>query len=288
MRTLIIRFSSLGDIVLSGAVTAALGEVEYLTLERYAELAAALPGVTKVWTWERDGRTATANVDRLIDLHSSPRSRWATAFRQAQLRRVKRHDIRRRARPLLKAEPAPSVIARYAEAAQVTPVQAPWMAQADGDALILVPFAAHDTKIWPADRYVSLALQWRGPVTLLGGPEDSEALCTMASTIGPRAVVVAEAGFSKTLVAIRGGRVAVGGDTGLTHLAAASGLKTIGLFGPTTSADGFWTHGGVAVENDLPCRPCSRHGERACRIGGTPCMSQITVEAVLAHLPSNP
>ena len=43
MRTLVIRFSSLGDIVLSGAVTAALGDVEYLTLERYAELAAALP-----------------------------------------------------------------------------------------------------------------------------------------------------------------------------------------------------------------------------------------------------
>ena len=34
-------------------MTTALGDVEYLTLERYAELAAALPGVTRVWTWSR-------------------------------------------------------------------------------------------------------------------------------------------------------------------------------------------------------------------------------------------
>ena len=284
MRTLVIRFSSLGDIVLSGAVTAALGDVEYLTLERYAELAAALPGVTRVWTWEQDGRAATADVERIIDLHSSPRSRWATAFRPGQLRRVRRYDIRRRVRPLLKGDPAPPVIERYAEAAEVTPVRAPWMPQANGDALLLVPFAAHPTKTWAPDRYVSLARHWDGPVTLLGGPEDGDALRAMATQIGERATVVAESGFTQTLSAVRSGCVAVGGDTGLTHLAAASGVKTIGLFGPTTSEDGFWTHGGIAVENALPCRPCSRHGERACHVGGTPCMSQTTVETVLAHI----
>ena len=284
MRTLVIRFSSLGDIVLSGAVTSALGQVEYLTLGRYAELAEALPGVTKVWTWEEHGRAATANFDRIIDLHSSPRSRWATAFRSSELRRVKRFDIQRRARPLLKGEPAPAVIDRYAAAAEVTPVSAPWMPRANGQALLLVPFAAHSTKTWPADRYVSLATRWDGPVTLLGGPEDAEALRAMAGEIGPRAAVVAEAGFTDTLSAIRGGCVAVGGDTGLTHLAAASGVRTVGLFGPTTSIDGFWTHGGTAIETDMSCRPCSRHGERACRIGGVPCMTQISVETVLDHL----
>ena len=193
MRTLVIRFSSLGDIVLSGAVTAALGEVEYLTLERYVELAAALPGVTKVWTWEQHGREATAGFDRIIDLHSSPRSRWATAFRSGKLRRVKRYDITRRARPLLKVDPAPAVIERYAEAAEVTPAQAPWMPAASGDALLLVPFAAHPTKIWPTERYVSLAHRWEGSVTLLGGPHYAEALMVMAAEIGPRAAVVAEA-----------------------------------------------------------------------------------------------
>jgi len=284
VRTLVIRFSSLGDIVLSGAVTAALGEVEYLTLERYTELAEALPGVTKVWSWERDGREATAGFDRIIDLHCSPRSRWATAFRSGTLRRVKRHDIKRRARPLLKVSPAPAVIERYAEAAEVTPAEAPWMPEASGEALLLVPFAAHATKTWPAERYVRLAQRWEGAVTLLGGPADAEALDAMAAEIGPSASVVAEAGFSKTLSAIQEGCAAVGGDTGLTHLAAASGVRTFGLFGPTTSVDGFWTHGGVAIEHAMNCRPCSRHGERACHIGGTPCMNQTTVDTVLAHL----
>ena len=99
MRTLVIRFSSLGDIVLAGAVTSALGEVEFLTLKRYAERAGHLPGVKAVHIWEETGREATKSFDRIIDLHASPRSRWATAFRRAKIRRVERYDFRRRARP---------------------------------------------------------------------------------------------------------------------------------------------------------------------------------------------
>ena len=67
-------------------------------------------------------------------------------------------------------------------------------------------------------------------MTLLGGPEDGDGLRAMATQIGERATVVAESGFTQTLSAVRSGCVAVGGDTGLTHLAAASGVKTIGLF----------------------------------------------------------
>ena len=48
MSTVVIRYSSLGDIVLTGTVTAALAPVTFITHPRYRPLAEALPGVVAV------------------------------------------------------------------------------------------------------------------------------------------------------------------------------------------------------------------------------------------------
>ena len=67
MTSLVIRYSSMGDIVLTAGITKALSPVIFLTLERYAELAAALPGVIEVRTHEQHGRNAFSDVDQIID-----------------------------------------------------------------------------------------------------------------------------------------------------------------------------------------------------------------------------
>jgi ADP-heptose:LPS heptosyltransferase len=289
MKTLVIRFSSIGDIVLAGAITAQLGEVVFLTLERFASLAAALPGVVEVRTWEACGRSATEGFDRIIDLHASPRSRLATAFRMAQVHRVRRHDIRRRLRPALKCSPAPSVIARYAQAAGVTACTDPWMIAPDlrdapSKTLLLIPGAAHFTKRWPEAGYTAIGSRWPGPVLLLGSANETAQLEHLRDTIGAKATVLAEDGFHHTLAAIRSARAAVGGDTGLVHLAAAAGVHTVGLFGPTSADDGFWCHPGQALSADLPCSPCSRHGGAVCPAGNHACMVDIDEAAVWSAL----
>ena len=50
----------------------------------------------------------------------------------------------------------------------------------------------------------------------------------------------------------------------------------VGLFGPTTSADGFFSYGGRAVELDLACRPCSRFGGPVCPVGDHPASATST------------
>lgn len=282
MTSLVIRYSSLGDIVLTASITKALAPVIFLTLERYAELAAALPGVVEVRTHERHSREAFADVDQIIDLHSSPRSRWATLGAPVPVRRVHRFDLRRRARVALKWNPAPPVIERYASAAGVQPASLPWLPEADGDAMLLFPAAAHPNKCWPMERFVALAERWGGPVMAMGGPKDLDRLQQVKRTMGAGWEVVAENGFTKTLAAIRRGRVAIGGDTGLTHLAAASGIKTVPIFGPTHSTDGFWPYPHSPIEVELACRPCSRHGGATCPVGDFACMTQISVDRVWA------
>ena len=93
-----------------------------------------------------------------------------------------------------------------------------------------------------------------------------------------------EQGFTKTFEAMNGAFAMVAGDTGLLHLAAAVGLPVVGLFGPTTSADGFWCHEGVALELPLTCRPCSRFGGARCPMGEHLCMRGIEVERVIQVL----
>ncbi|MCB9759382.1 MAG: glycosyltransferase family 9 protein [Alphaproteobacteria bacterium] len=288
MRTVLVRFSSLGDVVLCGAVTASLGEVCFVTSARYAGLVARFEGVQEVVALQ-PGEGVGALRARVpwggpvVDLHGSLRSRALCLGRGAA--RLDRQDMARRTRVAFK-RPAqiPPLVDRYATAAGVAVAARPWirLERRDPQALGLVVGAAHAAKRWPEARWIALASGWDGPKVVFGGPDEAEVVQRVAAAIG--AEPVAEQGFARTLDALARCRVVVGGDTGLLHLAAACGVPVVGLFGPTTSADGFWCHPGEAVEVPLPCRPCSRHGARPCPIGDHLCMEGLTVERVRSAL----
>lgn len=288
MSTLVIRLSSLGDVVLAGAVTGALAPVTFVTRRAWAEVAAALPGVQSVAIYGE--KLSLPRLSRVVDLHASPRSRALTATLGAPTRRIARSDLRRRARVWFKVgDPPPSVVQRYADAAGVDVAPPPWIhlpRAAEPELLCLIPGAAHATKQWAPARFVELGRRWAGPVCVLGGPAEAERCYAVARAIGPRVEIVAESGFSRTLEALARCRVAVGGDTGLLHLAAAAGRPVVGLFGPTTSADGFWDPrtrpSGLALEIPLPCRPCSRFGGPVCPVGDHACLAGLSVDAVWA------
>jgi len=275
MTTLVVRFSSFGDIVLTAAVTGALAPVRFLTLRQYVPLASTLPGVIEAVAWEDGPELGT--YDRVVDLHASLRSRRIPADT-----RVARFDWRRRMRVVLKTAPAPRVVDRYAEAAHVPVAAKPWIA-VDGprDALLLCPGSQHATKRWPPARFAELGRAWGPPVVVLGGPGEKGVVDEIAAAI-PGAVAVADAPFAEVLRAIGRARVAVAGDTGLLHLCGAAGVPLVGLFGPTTSADGFWCHEGTVIETALPCRPCSRHGGAACPMRDHLCMQALGADAVLS------
>lgn len=272
--------------VLTGAVTAALGDVVFLTKPRWAEVAGRLRGVRSVAA----PGDPLPPVDRVVDLQASLSSWRARRSASAPVTRVRRHDLRRRMRVWWKlGAPPPPVVQRYADAAGVSPAAPPWIdVEGPRDALLLCIGAAWATKRWPAARFVEVGRAWRGPVIVLGGPADAERAAHIAGELGPQAEVIAERGFARTLAALGRGARAVGGDTGLTHLCLAAGIPTVGVFGPTTSADGFWHWRAPAVERPLPCRPCSRHGGARCPIGDHACLAGLPAGAVLDALEALP
>ena len=104
MRAAIIRFSSLGDIVLSTSVVGALANtgwaIAFITKRQYAPLLRHDPRIQTVI--EFDGFQQTARKikefqpDLIIDLHRSMRSTILSGFTGIRVVRANKHSIRRR------------------------------------------------------------------------------------------------------------------------------------------------------------------------------------------------
>jgi heptosyltransferase-1 len=98
---------------------------------------------------------------------------------------------------------------------------------------VLMTNASRATKLWPPERWRALEawLAARGLASALPWGSPDEQRDTRARADGMRRAWVAPATSLRELAALlHGARIVVGLDTGLTHLAAAVGAPTVGLF----------------------------------------------------------
>ncbi|HTB33436.1 MAG TPA: glycosyltransferase family 9 protein [bacterium] len=132
-KVLLLRFSSLGDVVLATAAARAVKEqrprsqVILATKAAFAPLLEGQPDLDAVWALEPEGlgalvrRARAAGLDAVVDLHSSLRSRLVAALAGAPATRWQSAALNRRLRVRSKgqglAEPPP-VYQRYGRAVQ--------------------------------------------------------------------------------------------------------------------------------------------------------------------------
>ena len=88
-------------------------------------------------------------------------------------------------------------------------------------AIVIHPFSGSKRKNWPLRSYLELAAHLSYPVEWTAGPEEELSDATRFSNLLDLAQW------------IRGARLYIGNDSGITHLAAATGVPTLALFGPT-------------------------------------------------------
>jgi len=105
--------------------------------------------------------------------------------------------------------------------------------------LALAPIAAAAEKTWPADRFAALAAALRaGPcagwrIALFGGPGDEAKSSPLLAALPDALKIFGEPDLLTVAAALRNCAAFIGNDSGMAHLAAAVGLPTLALFGPS-------------------------------------------------------
>ncbi|MDB4887440.1 MAG: glycosyl transferase family 9 [Gemmatimonadetes bacterium] len=155
---------------------------------------------------------------------------------------------------------------------------------APGDALVaLAPGSVWGTKRWPYYPELAGTLTSMAHVVVIGGAEDTP----LASAIRSASPGAIDATGRLSLLAsaelLRRCAILVTNDSAPEHLASAVDTPTVALFGPTVPDFGFGplaTRSAVLGLDDLPCRPCDRHGPARCPLGHHRCMRDLGPEIV--------
>lgn len=149
-----------------------------------------------------------------------------------------------------------------------------------GGPIYLHPGAGAVWKRWPAERFAAVgeALRDRGyEVALIEGPADRDAVGRCQAAASAPFPVLRYLPLPQLAAALGDAALFIGNDSGVTHLAAATGAPTLALFGPTDPVT--WAPiGNVRVLRH--CDACANE-PRQIRVCDGECLERISVEEVL-------
>ncbi|MEM9887412.1 MAG: glycosyltransferase family 9 protein [Bacteroidota bacterium] len=319
MTVLIIRFSSIGDIVLTTPVVRCLktqkgATVHYLSKKSYASILTTNPYIDRVWTIEKRVKEVLAELkqihfDYIIDLHRNLRSaqvKWALSSKKYSFNKINWHKwlmVQFKINRL----PAVHIVDRYMETLTALGIEK------DGQGLdYFIPLeevlklktklklpasfiafaigAAHATKRLPKEKIIAICQQIEQPIVLLGGPAEQKIGAEIAQLAGKHVInTCGNLSLHQSAAVVQKAQKIITHDTGMMHIAAAFHKEIISVWGNTIPAFGMSPYYGkkenrntsVEVEN-LSCRPCSKIGFKSCPKGHFKCMTAQQVEEIVA------
>ena len=323
-KVLVIRFSSIGDIVLTSPVIRCLKQqlpdvkVHFLTKQQYLPVIEANPYIDKIWLYNQNFRELIPQLksegfDFIVDLHKNYRSlfvRLSIGVRSASFQKL---NIRKWMIVNLKINFLPSVhvVDRYFMAVEQLNVKndgqgldyfIPEKSEVDIKTLpeiyrqgyiAMVIGGKHKTKIFPTEKLAELGKKISRPVILLGGREDQERGEHIVTS--DRSILFNACGkytLNQSASLLRQAEAVISNDTGLMHIAAAFRKRMVSVRGNTIPAFGMYPYfpeawqgnSFIAEVKGLPCRPCSKLGYQTCPKKHFRCMMEIDHKPIIDFL----
>ena len=311
IKYLVIRFSSIGDIILTSPVVRCLknqvegAEVHFVTKRKYAGLIMNNPYIHKVHVLSGNLNKLIAELqeehfDYIIDLHHNFRTARLKTRLNIPAFTFKKLNIEKYLMVNFKINRLPQkhIVDRYLETLSVFDVEN------DGKGLdffipenkglqkknLPEPFhngyvafaiaATWDTKKLPADMVSDICNRINHPVILLGGKSEQEAGEKIHSlSKGNVLNLTGKINLNQSASLVREANLVLTNDTGLMHIAAAFKKKILSFWGNTIPAFGMTPYLAHPVSEmmevkGLRCRPCSKLGYRKCPKKHFRCMKE--------------
>lgn len=312
-RILIIRLSSIGDIVLATPIIRQVrmrfptAQIDFLTRANFAELLRYNPYLSQVYAVEE---FQPEKYDLCIDLQNSRRSRWlrrkcATHIAQYRKENWKKFLLVNFKWNLL--SDAVPVALRYLEACRafgieddgkgcdifLSDAERHMAAQAlkPKTTLAVCYGAKHFTKRFPIEKTAAvlnaLLAKHDVQILLLGGKDDAplgEKLRVMISPASSVNDFSGQCSLLQTAALLERADAVFTNDTGLMHIAAAFQKPIVVVFGSSVKEFGFLPFRApyqLLERKGLKCRPCSHIGRARCPEGHFKCMQELDTHAVL-------
>ena len=312
MKFLIIRFSSIGDIVLTSPVVRCLkqqvkdAEVHFLTKRSFASVIEHNPFIDKKIYLEGELDELIPHLkgekyDYVIDLHHNLRTLKLKRALGVKSFSFNKLNVEKWLIVNLKLNrlPAMHIVDRYMETVKSFGVTNDgkgldyFITQEDGKAIEKLPQtfqpgyiafvigAKHNTKKLPIDKIVSIIQKINRPVLLMGGKEDFDDAEQILRSVQSKTVFNGCGNFSlnESAALVKHAEKVISHDTGLMHISAAFKKEIISIWGNTIPEFGMYPYYGDFEKRNtrfevmgLSCRPCSKIGFEKCPRGHFKCM----------------
>jgi len=269
-KVLLIRFSAIGDLLLTAPVIRELkkegAHITLLVKDRFRTTAALLDGVDALLSWEKNSKallkTAASEYHRIIDLQGTAQSKRYVRKIKLRTSTFKKPYLRRMFLLLTRSKTfaLTPVVERYAEAAGV-------MLSKDKVAfkkIVAVIGGSHEGKRLSAKQWLEiLKSQTQEKLVLLGGPGDRELAQEIRQQL-PGCTDATHTTIEEGMMIVSKAKLVISGDTGFMHAAALMHVPLVSLWGATHPMLGFGPWPPHKNQREVISKgktPLSKHGK---------------------------
>jgi lipopolysaccharide heptosyltransferase II len=314
-RILVIRLSSIGDVILTTPVLHAIKKqypdaiIHFLVMDRYKDAISGNADIDRLILFPREKYRGLAGLirfsrtfkdnqyDLIIDLHAKIRSMVISTLLKGKVFRCKKRSlwksilvplrliryyvddsiVRNYFKPLKKIQVyfTKETLSFHYDEADMEKVKH------HNNVVVFAPGAAVNTKQWPAEYFAKLGRLLKDKIVLIGGEAEFDAFEEIRAAIGNSCENLAgKLSLKESGALISRSRYVLTNDSGPFHIARGVSKKVFVIFGPTDPHMFDYDANSVLIYAAESCSPCSLHGDKICPKGHFNCMLSLTPEKV--------
>jgi ADP-heptose:LPS heptosyltransferase len=316
MKILVIRFSSMGDIIYTTPVVRCIkkqvpnAEVHFLTKPAFKYIYDNNPYVDKLLLLKPSLSNTIAEIkaekyDYIVDLHNNLRTAIIKLRTGIKSSTYKKEPLKKwlSLKFKLKLVASTHLVDRYLKATiplgvvnDGEPIDYYVKAEHQLDKLLpashqkgyiaFIIGATHFTKRMPNEKIISICDQFNLPVVLLGGNDVKANGDVIAAAIGTNIYnACGLTSLDESVYLVSKAESIIGFDTGLTHIAEAFNKPIVSIWGGTVpellGVQPYMVKDVLVAGVDLDCRPCSKFGLEKCPLGHFKCMNDMPVDEIV-------